>query len=387
MSILFTPFKLGTIIIRNRFVSSACEDNLATEDGLVTETVIRKHQRLAKGEIGLIISSHLSVHPWGRTRKGQLGIYSDDMIPGLRRVVETVHNESGRIVWQIGHAGLGTKPEVIGRPPMGPSVEDHPMDEGAIREIIEAFGKAAKRAAETGADGIQLHAAHGYLINEFLSPYFNQRDDAWGGSEENRFRLIQEIVLAVKKILPREMLLLVKLNARDYTPEEGMTPSLAARYAGWLAELGIDGLEVSCGTSFHSPWKMCRGEIPVSEILKNMPESRRAKAKDHLERMKESVRFEEGYNLEATKMMRPVMGRTPLFAVGGWRKVAAMEEALIKGDTSLIAICRPFIREPSLVRKIREGKAEAASCTSCNRCLIAVGNNLPVRCYQKGLPR
>ena len=127
MSILFTPYRLGTITIRNRFVSSACEDNLATEDGRVTEAVIRKHQRLAKGEAGLIISSHLSVHPWGRTRKGQLGIYSDDMIPGLRRVVETVHSQSGRIVLQLGHAGLGTKPEWIGRPPMGTASSSTPL--------------------------------------------------------------------------------------------------------------------------------------------------------------------------------------------------------------------------------------------------------------------
>ena len=385
MSILFNPFILRKIELKNRFVFSACEDNLATEDGLVTDAIIHKNQRLAKGEIGLIISGHLSVHLWGRTRKHQLGIYSDHMIPGLRRVVESVHGESGKIIFQLGHAGLSTTREVIGRPPMGPSAKDDQMNEDSIREVINAFGKAAERAAQAGADGIQLHAAHGYLINEFLSPFFNHRDDTWGGSEENRFRLIKEILIAVKAVLTREMVLLVKLNAHDHTPGEGVIPPLAVAYAKRLADLGIDGLEVSCGTSI-SPWNMCRGDIPVQEILRGVSEPRRAKVEESLERMKGRVNLEEGYNLAAAKMMRSMMGGTPLFAVGGWRNVRAMEEAVHRGDIDLIPLCRPLIREPSLVRNIREGKVDAASCISCNRCLIAVGRNIPVRCYYRGLP-
>jgi len=181
------------------------------------------------------------------------------------------------------------------------------------------------------------------------------------------------------------MLLLIKLNAHDHTREQGVTPSLAVAYAKRLADLGIDGLEVSCGTSI-SPWNMCRGDIPVREILRGVSEPRRAKVEESLERMKEKVKLEEGYNLAAVKMMRPMMGGTALFAVGGWRHVRAMEEAVHRGDTDLIPLCRPLIREPSLVRKVREGEVDVASCTSCNRCLIAVGNNIPVRCYYKGLP-
>ncbi len=383
---LFTPFKLGNVEVRNRFVFSACEDNLATPDGLVTDSIIRKNARLSKGEVGLIISSHLSVHPGGRTRKKQLGIYSDLMIPGLRRLTKSVHSESGKIIFQLGHAGLSSPPEVIGRPAMGPSGIDNEMNEDSIREVISAFGKAAERAVEAGADGIQLHAAHGYLINEFLSPFFNHRQDAWGGSEENRFRFMEEIVIATKKVLPKELLLLVKLNADDCTPQQGITPLSSINYAKRLAGLGIDGLEISCGTTSHSPWFMCRGDIPIEDILKGYPESQRPKLQETLERMKAKVKLDEGYNLEATRMIRAVLRGIPLFAVGGWRHVTAMEEALCNGDTDLISLCRPFIREPYLVRKIREGKSDAASCISCNRCLMAFRNNIPVRCYYKGLP-
>ncbi|MFZ5865084.1 MAG: NADH:flavin oxidoreductase [Thermodesulfobacteriota bacterium] len=386
MSVLFTPFTVGEVEIKNRFVASACEDNLATEDGMLTDAIVRKYQRLAKGQVGLIISSHLSVHPLGRTRKYQLGIHSDSMVPGLRKVVEAVHKESGKIVFQLGHAGLSATREVIGRPPMGPSTEDGPMDDDSIAEVIIAFGQAAGRAAEAGADGIQLHAAHGYLINEFLSPFFNHRDDTWGGSEENRFRLMKEIVATVKKVLPKRMALLVKLNAHDYTRQEGVTPGLAVNYAKRLADSGIDGLEVSCGTSSLSPWNMCRGDIPVPEILRNVSESRKSKAEQFLEKMREHCTFQEGYNVEAARMMRQVTRKIPLFAVGGWRNLSAMEKAVVQGDTDLIPLCRPLIREPSLVKRFREGKTRSASCTSCNRCLIAVGTNLPVRCYCKGLP-
>ena len=386
MPVLFTPFAIGEVEIKNRFVASACEDNLATQDGMLTDAIVRKYQRLAKGQVGLIISSHLSVHRWGRTRQYQLGIHSDSMIPGLRKMVESVHNEAGKIVFQLGHAGLSATREVIGRSPMGPSTEQSPIGDDSIAEVITAFGQAAERAAEAGADGIKLHAAHGYLINEFLSPFFNQRDDAWGGSEENRFRLMKEIVAAAKKVLPKRMALLVKLNAHDHTKQEGITPGLAVNYVNRLADLGIDGLEVSCGTSSLSPWNMCRGDIPVPEILRNVPEARKSRAELFLEKMRESCAFQEGYNVEAARMMRPVTGKIPLFAVGGWRNLPAMEQAVVEEDTDLIPLCRPLIREPSLVKRFREGKTKSASCTSCNRCIVAVASDLPVRCYYRGLP-
>ena len=120
MSVLFEPFPLGAVLIKNRFVFSACEDNLATDKGLVTDKLIRENRRLARGEIGLIISSHMSVHALGRTRRYQLGIHSDSMIPGLRRLVESVHQHDGKIVFQLGHAGQQTTRETIGQTPMEP---------------------------------------------------------------------------------------------------------------------------------------------------------------------------------------------------------------------------------------------------------------------------
>lgn len=384
MSILFTPFNIGKLQIKNRFVLSACEDGSATDSGEVTQEIIKKNRSWSKGEIGLIISSHMSVHALGRTRKKQLGIHDDALVKGLRELTDEVHRHDGKIVFQLGHAGLQTTAETIGRPPLGPS-SNSPMSEEAIREVIASFVQAARRAAEAGVDGIQLHAAHGYLINEFLSPFYNKRQDSWGGSEENCFRILQEIIVGIKKILPARMILMVKLNSNDYTPKEGITPTLATHYARRMAELGTDGLEVSCGTSLLSSFNMCRGDVPVKELLLRYPESKSSQMEVVLKTMEGKYNIFEGYNVDAAKMIRPVIGKTALLVVGGWRNVSSMEEAINNGDTDLISMCRPFIREPSLVKKIREGRTTKASCTNCNRCLAALASNMPVQCYVNGI--
>jgi 2,4-dienoyl-CoA reductase-like NADH-dependent reductase (Old Yellow Enzyme family) len=373
---------MGQLEIKNRFVLSACENYSATDASEITEKIIHKNRLWAEGEIGLIISSHLSVHLLGRTRRKQLGIHDDTLVPGLEELAGTVHRHKGKIIFQLGHAGLQTSSDTIGQPPSGPS--NNPLNETAIRDVIGSFVKAAKRALAAGADGVQIHAAHGYLINQFLSPYYNRRRDCWGGSEGNCFRLLGEIVAGIKSILPGNMILLVKLNSNNYTPQEGITPALAAGYARRLADLGIDGLEVSCGTSLFSPWNMCRGDVPVKELLLRLPKAQRPRGEAVLKNMAGKFDLFERYNVEASRMIRPVIGKIPLISVGGWRSVGAMEETINNGDADFISMCRPFIREQSLVKKIREGKTERASCTSCNKCLAALANNMPVQCYVKG---
>ena len=182
------------------------------------------------------------------------------------------------------------------------------------------------------------------------------------------------------------MPLLVKLNTHDYTPKKGITPSLAVTYAKWLSDLEINGLEISCGTAAYSFMNMFRGEVPVKELVSGLPFWKKPLATLALKSMVGKYALEEGYNLEAAKMIKPVLGKTPLFVVGGLRKLAQMEETLEKQYADGISMSRPFIREPFIVKKIKEGETEAAACASCNRCLAAVGNNMPVDCYHKGFP-
>jgi 2,4-dienoyl-CoA reductase-like NADH-dependent reductase (Old Yellow Enzyme family) len=392
---LFKPAQLASMQVKNRFVCSATYEVMATETGEVTDGILKRYRNLARGDIGLIIPGMLSVHPMGRAYKHQLSIHDDRMIPGLRSVVESVHQEGGKIVFQLVHAGRQTKKAVIGQTPISPSsrgrdpinfVKPRKMSEEQIGEAVQAFRKAASRAIETGADGVQIHAAHGYLVNQFLSPFFNRRTDGWGGSDEKRFRFLREIVLETRRVLPKGAPILVKLSTNDFTTQEGVTPRLATRYAKWLAEMGIDGLELSCGSALYSSFNVFRGEVPVRELVKALPWWEKHLGRIVLSRMVGKYDLQEGYNLEAAKMIKPAVGQVPVFLVGGLRRVSHMEEILEKGYADFVSMCRPFIREPSLVRRIKEGKTSIAACVSCNMCVAAVLNEMPVRCYAKGLP-
>jgi len=394
MSVLFTPGNLGNIEIKNRFVHSATHEGLAEPDGRITDDLIKRYEVLAKGEVGLVIPGHLYVHPSGCAIKNQAGIHKDEMIPGLNRLTKTVHRHGGKIIFQLSHAGRQTTKDSAGEIPLAPSasgrdpvnrVKPKEMDEEQIREIISAFIRAAERSVEAGADGIQLHGAHGYLINQFLSPFFNRRMDKWGGSAENRFRFLREIILGIKKVLPEGIPVTVKLNSHDHTPQEGITPPLAARYAQWLAELGIDGVEVSCGSTLYSPLNTCRGGIPLKDIVDTLSLWQKALARLMVKKLRKSFPFEEGYNLEAAKTIKPVLGTVPLMLVGGMRSISFMTSTIENNQADFIALSRPFIRDPLLVKKLLEGKIETVSCISCNKCLAALARGKPVRCYAGGL--
>ena len=183
------------------------------------------------------------------------------------------------------------------------------------------------------------------------------------------------------------MALLVKLNTRDFTPKEGITLDLAKKYAAWLADLPVDGLEVSCGTLSYSMFNMVRGDVPTEEIITNFPWWRKILGKMMLKKMGGKFDLEEGYNVEAAKLIKPVLGEKSLFVVGGLRRVKHMEEVIENNWADFISMCRPFIREPALVKRVKEGKADTASCVSCNKCFAAVANNMAVQCYHKGFPK
>ena len=393
MSILFESAHLGQLEIKNRFVRSATYESMATERGEVTDDLVRLYRGLAKGEVGLIIPGYMFVHGLGKASKYQIGIHYDQMVPGLRKLTRAVHEEGGRVVFQLMHAGRQTKKSTTGHTPLAPSakgrdptffVKPAAMGEAQIHTVIAAFGQAARRAVEAGADGVQVHAAHGYLLNQFLSPFWNRRDDAWGGSDEKRFRLLRETVLAVREALPAGVPLVVKLSTYDGTGRDGVTPELALTYARWLAELGVDGLELSSGSTYYSFADMIRGEIPVAELALAFPIWMRPLAKLALRQKGGKFDLEEGYNVPASRLIKPEVGETPVMVVGGLRRVAHMEAVLEEGTADLVSMARPFVREPHLVRRIREGRSTAAACTSCNKCFALIAADQPLRCAQLG---
>jgi len=391
MSILFTSKNIGNVKIKNRFIHAPTYEAMATEKGEVTGELIDRYRNIAQGGAGLIIPGFMYVHPVGKCIEFQTGIHQDEMIPRLTELVKVVHEKGSKIFFELTHAGRQTYRKTIGQTPIAPStakkdplfrVKPKEMTIDEIHEAIHAYSEAARRAVESGADGVHISAAAGYLGHEFLSPFFNQRTDEWGGSDENRFRFLKEIILASRRKMPKDTALTVKLNVNDYTPKEGVTPDLAKKYALWLVETGIDGLEIASGTISYSSMNMWLGDVPVSDYVNMMPSYMKPLAWLVIRGWVGKYDLIEGWNLEAAKMIKAVLGETPLFLVGGLRRRDHMEEIIQKGYSDFISLCRPLIREPDLVNKFQKGEADVSSCNSCNKCIGAVLNNLPIRCYR-----
>ncbi len=355
-SILFTPIRIGSIEIPNRFARSATHDYCGADDGTVSDRQVEIYRGLAEGEVGLIVTGHAYVQPVGKASPRQIAAYDDRFIPGLRRLAETARGTASKIVLQIAHSGRQTKPSLTGgATPVSPSAVYDPvskvmpreMTPDEIRALVGDFVAAARRARDAGFDGVQLHAAHGYLLSSFLSPHTNRRTDEWGGPLENRARAMLEALRGIKAACGRDFPVLVKLNSIDFLPD-GLTVDDAIAAARLLERDGIDAIEVSGGMAEAgrgSIWPGLRSED------------------------------EEGYFLEsAARVKREVS--VPVMGLGGFRTVRAMERAVASGKADIVSMSRPFIHDPDLVRKIRSGEVSKSACLSCNKC----SNPRGIRC-------
>jgi 2,4-dienoyl-CoA reductase-like NADH-dependent reductase (Old Yellow Enzyme family) len=358
--VLFEPFQLASLILKNRIVRSATYEKRADDDGFATASLIEFYEDLAKGGAGLIISGNVLVHTSGRSVPQQLCIHNDFYIAKLKSLTDAVHNLGGSIIIQLVHGGRQSFPALLGGDqPVAPSAVPDPstritpraMDDGEIWAIIESFGDAARRSMYAGFDGIQLHAAHGYLINEFLSPHTNRRDDYWGGDEERRFHFAEEICRAMRREIGESYPVMIKMNADDCI-EGGLEPKESVRIAKRLEDMGICAFEVS-GGMYEARNSTVRTDILIPE--------------------------QEAYFRYAAGLFKRHLN-LPVMLVGGMRSRPVMEDVLLKGDADLISISRPLIREPDLPNKMAEGK-EKADCISCNGCMRF--NKLDVvRCTQ-----
>jgi len=247
---LFSPFEIKGLKLKNRVVMAPmCMYSCEKEDGIATDWHIAHYTSRAVGQVGLIILEATAVTPQGRISPQDLGIWSDDHIPGLARLVEQIKLNGAAAGIQIAHAGRKAE---IREEIVAPSAlafnerykEPKAMTGEEIKETVEAFRQAAERAKKAGFDVIEIHAAHGYLINQFLSPLTNKRKDEYGGTAENRFRFLREVTEAVKSVWDGP--LFVRVSACDYN-EEGLTVDDYATMAAWLKELGVDLIDVSSG--------------------------------------------------------------------------------------------------------------------------------------------
>jgi 2,4-dienoyl-CoA reductase-like NADH-dependent reductase (Old Yellow Enzyme family) len=365
---IFEPTILSGIELENRLVRSATWEGLATADGEVTPALVRIHEELAEGGIGLVISSYLYVRPDGKQTPGQIGAYSDDLIPGLESLAMAVHERGGKLVGQIVHCGgQADRRQCGGLQPVAPSAVDSPgypitpleLTIDDIRELTTDFSSAARRVREAGFDGVQLHGAHGYLVSQFLSPLRNQRKDHYGGSIENRMRFCLEVYRAIRSEVGPEFPVMIKLNANDFL-EGSTTEEDACLLAEALAAGGIDAIEVSGGTPGSGKLGAARPDIKGPE--------------------------DEAYFLPQAEMIRRAAPGVPLMLVGGIRSPEVMEEVLAAGTVDYFSMSRPLIREPGLPRRWQSGDRRRAACISCLGCFGPAQKGEGIRCVQAASP-
>lgn len=348
MSKLFEKTNIKNLTIPNRFVRSATWEGMATEKGACTQKLIDLMVQLAQGGVGLIISGHAYVSTEGQASLRKLGVYDDDLIPGLAEMASAVHKAGGSIILQLAHGGCHANRELTRQEALGPSVmtdKNGPLNREMTREdighVVEAFGKAAARAEKAGFDGVQIHAAHGYLLSQFLSPFYNKRNDEYGGSLENRVRIVLEVFESIKGKVQPDYPVMIKMNAQDFV-EGGLTADEAIEVASTLDSAGIDVIELSGGTSLSgklSPVRTGKLSSQDEEVF---------------------------YRKEAVKYKEKV--RAPLMLVGGIRSFEVAERLVNEGTADYISLCRPLIREPGLINRWRSGDLRRSTCLSDNLC-------------------
>lgn len=351
MKTLFDSTSINHILLKNRFVRSATWEALADDHGHLTESLLTLYADLAKGDVGLIITGCVYVSPDGKGLPGMLGIYDDLAKESCRKLVNGVHQYGGKLVAQLSYSGTQSIIQSVA-PVFSPSavpekstgIVGKEMSEQDIALLKGSFVQAALRAKAAGFDGIQIHASHGFLLSQFLTPFHNRRSDQYGGSIENRARLLIEIYEAVRSAVGDEFAVLAKINCADFI-EQGLSLEESLYVCEQLAQKGIDALEISGGLALHEQGAT-RQMILSAE--------------------------QEAYFADYASMIAEKTN-IPVILVGGLRSQEVMECLLHDGKISYFSMSRPFIAEPDLISRWKNGDTQKAKCVSCNQCLMSDG--------------
>jgi len=390
---VFEPAILAGISLKNKIIRSATHEGLADEEGCPTEQLTELYLRLAKGGVGAIITGYAGVQQNGKCPLHRmLMIHQDRFIPSYKAMTDAVHAAGTPIILQIAHCGRQTRSKITGEPTVAPSAirdrfynEDLPKEltELKIDEIINNFVNAIWRAKQSGFDGVELHAAHGYLLSQFLSPYMNRRQDRWGGTTENRFRVIREIYARARAEVGAYPIF-IKMNAYDGR-RGGMRIEEAIKIAQLLDQSGCAAIEVSCGV-VEDGFYMSRGDkIPIDAALmhtfkyKSMPGWIKAIMRPCANLISRPVKPLANYNVAAAEMIQAAVA-IPIIVVGGIASLPDIVDILERHQADYVSMSRPLIIEPGLVKRFQEGRQERSRCIQCNYCMI-MAEDRPLKCY------
>lgn len=362
-SLLFQPSKIKSMTLKNRFIRSATFEGMADFEGRPTQKLKELYCNLADGEVGLIVTGLAHVDGYKNLPNIDglpfpLTMDENRFIDDWGDLIEEVHNRGAKIAMQLIHLGRQDIPHL--REPIAPSAvqlensgsvpRELTLDE--INELIEKFAQSCRRVKEAGFDAVQLHGGHGYLISNFISPYFNIRNDEYGGSTENRARFIVKILEKARHLVGHEFPILIKMNFDDFI-KGGLKKDEAIKIAKIIIQAGIDAIEVTGGTSSNNP---------LRESVKGIMDEK-----------------DEAYFMPYARALKNHVS-VPVILVGGLRSPTVIDKLLTDGIVDYISMARPFICEPGLIKRWKDGNMNKAKCISCNKCKENISKE-SLRCY------
>ncbi len=355
---MFTPIKIGNLELKNRFVVPPMVANFVGSDGKATERFIAYHEEKAKGGWGLIITENYAMDPDAKGFTALPGLWNDDQIASHRELTERVKKHGAKIVVQINHAGRQTSSAITGVQPVAPSPIPDPtigempreltVDE--VAEIVKKFGDAALRAKKAGFDGVEVHGSHGYLINEFMSPFSNKRTDRYGGTIENRARMALEVIADMRSKVGDDFPLIYRMSVNELV-EGGLTTEESRVIAMMLEEAGIDAIHATNGVYASAQYI-----IPPQAVR-------------------------HGWSSDISAEIKKVVS-IPVITVGRVNDPFVAESILAAGKADLVAMGRASLADPHLPEKAKAGKFdEIQRCIGCMQgCAGRNVQQLPIKC-------
>lgn len=395
---MLDPITIGNVRLANRILRSATFEGMADSQGNPTPHYIEHYGKLAQNGMGAIITGFAFISIDGKAMQpGQAGIDSDTAIPAYRKVTDAAHQAGMPIFLQMAHAGRQTVPQATGNLIYGatsrrsPYFRSHPqaLDKPGIKRIINGFGQAALRGKKAGFDGVQIHAAHGYLIHQFLSPAINRRNDEYGISSKTGIGglFLEQTITAVRNACGDSFPVLIKLSGGDdWKPATGQTSFM--NIIELLDRMGAAAIEVSYGTMDNALNIFRAYSIPWKVILDYNPQYRK---KNPLLRyiwksfaqmvLKPRIKpFTPSYNLPMARLAK-ARTQIPIIAVGGFRSGTDMGKAIEQQEVDCVSLCRPFIREPDFALRLKHDPNAVSTCINCSVCAIMCDSGKPTRCY------
>ena len=373
---VFTPVTIGPVTLRNRTIRSAAFENMAYGNR-PSQDLYDYHTAVARGGVGMTTLAYASVNRSGLSFDGQLWM-REEIVPELKKITDAVHAEGAKCSIQLGHCGNMTHRATCGCMPVGASSGFNLYSPTLVRglkikeidALVEDFGKAVNLAREAGFDCVEIHAGHGYLISQFLSPYTNHRHDEYGGSLQNRMRLMQRVIKRVLEAAGTDLAVIVKMNMHDGF-RRGMQEAECLEVARELERLGVHGIVLSAGFVSKAPMEVMRGAMPLKTMTHYMDMRKfwwlRAMVRVFGRIMVPTVPYKEAYFLEYAKRFRAAV-KLPLIYVGGMVSLNKMEEVLADGFQA-VQIARALVRDTDFVNKLHSGEITRSDCGHSNYCI------------------